>query len=79
MGRVVDVARIGGMETGPGGFTARVSDPLCPWNEGVWRFETVDGKLQVISMEAPLASEFTSEDAHSSLPASEVTRSSPRR
>jgi hypothetical protein len=64
MGRVLDVARIGGMDTGPGDFTARVSDPLCPWNEGVWRFETVDGKLQVISMEAPLASE----DAHSALP-----------
>jgi hypothetical protein len=47
MGRVVDVAGIGGMETGPGCFAARVSDPLCPWNTGVWQFEAVDGRLQV--------------------------------
>ncbi|MBN1811941.1 MAG: sterol carrier protein domain-containing protein [Anaerolineae bacterium] len=24
-----------------------LTDPLCPWNEGVWRFETVDSLLQV--------------------------------
>lgn len=47
MGRVVDVADIGGMETGPGRFTARVSDPLCPWNEAVWSFQAVDGHLQI--------------------------------
>jgi predicted acetyltransferase len=47
MGRIVDVARIGGMSTGPGCFAARIADPLCPWNEGAWRFETVDGVLQV--------------------------------
>jgi predicted acetyltransferase len=47
MGRVVDVAGIGGMHTGPGSFSARISDPLCPWNEGVWQFETVAGVLQV--------------------------------
>jgi hypothetical protein len=47
MGRVVDLAQLGGMCTGPGGLTVRVSDPLCPWNEGTWQFETVEGKLQV--------------------------------
>lgn len=47
MGRALDVARIGGMQTGPGRFTARISDPICPWNEGVWTFETVDGALTV--------------------------------
>ncbi|MFO7743394.1 MAG: GNAT family N-acetyltransferase [Anaerolineae bacterium] len=47
MGRVVDVAGLAGMEIGPGRFTARVSDPLCPWNEAVWRFETEDGRLRV--------------------------------
>ena len=47
MGRVVDVAQIGGMHTGPGCFSTRVTDPLCPWNEGIWRFETLDGVLQV--------------------------------
>ena len=47
MGRVADVAEIGGMQTGPGRFAARIRDPLCPWNEGVWQFETVGGVLQV--------------------------------
>lgn len=47
MGRIVDLAGLDGMHTGPGHFSARVSDPLCPWNEGVWQFETVEGKLQV--------------------------------
>ena len=47
MGRVVDIAGLGEMRTGPGRFAARVSDPLCPWNEGLWEFETVDGHLRV--------------------------------
>lgn len=47
MGRVVDLGEIGGMATGPGSFKARVSDPLCPWNEGTWQLETVDGRLRV--------------------------------
>jgi predicted acetyltransferase len=51
MARVLDVARLGGMRTGPGSFVARVSDPLCPWNEGTWRFETVDGRLAVTAAE----------------------------
>jgi len=53
MGRVVDVAGIGGMQTGSGRFSARVSDPLCPWNERVWAFETRDGALQVTAASAP--------------------------
>ena len=47
MGRVLDVAKIGGMTTGPGHFAARISDPLCPWNEGVWQFESTEGALRV--------------------------------
>ena len=47
MGRVVDVAQIGGMRTGPGSFSARISDPLCPWNERPWRFETAGDALHV--------------------------------
>jgi predicted acetyltransferase len=47
MGRIVDVTGIDGMHCGPGSFTARTSDELCPWNEGTWRFETVDGVLQI--------------------------------
>jgi predicted acetyltransferase len=55
MGRVVDVARLGGMHTGPGRFTVHVTDPLCPWNEKAWQFETVDGVLQVIAADASAA------------------------
>ena len=47
MSRVLDVEKIGGMNVGKGSFSARIIDPLCPWNEGLWRFESGDGKLQV--------------------------------
>jgi hypothetical protein len=53
MGRVLDVAQIGGMTAGSGCITARISDPLCPWNEGVWQFEAVDGALRVSAGERP--------------------------
>jgi predicted acetyltransferase len=48
MSRVLDVERIGGMNVGEGNFTAQIIDPLCPWNEGTWRFESNGGKLQVL-------------------------------
>jgi hypothetical protein len=35
------------MPTGDGHFAARIHDPLCPWNEGCYQFETVDGLLTV--------------------------------
>ncbi|MFZ6028145.1 MAG: GNAT family N-acetyltransferase [Chloroflexota bacterium] len=47
MGRVIDVAGIGGIATGPGRFDVRVSDPDCPWNEGTWRLDGTGGTLEV--------------------------------
>lgn len=47
MGRVVDVAGLGGLAVGEGAVTLQISDPLCPWNEGAWTFAGVDGALQV--------------------------------
>jgi predicted acetyltransferase len=47
MARVLNVTGIGGIPTGPGSFTARIHDPHAPWNEGIFRFETSDGVLQV--------------------------------
>jgi GNAT superfamily N-acetyltransferase len=47
MGRVLDVAKIGGMEVRAGHFSIELSDPACPWNEGVWTFEAVNGVLRV--------------------------------
>ncbi len=47
MGRVLDVAGLSGIETGPGRFVARIHDPQCPWNEADWLFESVEGGLQV--------------------------------
>lgn len=49
MGRVLDITKLSGLKTGAGDFTARISDPVCPWNEGAYRFETIDGKLQISS------------------------------
>ncbi len=53
MCRVLDVEKIGGLHVGQGSFTARIIDPLCPWNEGVWRFESQDGLLQVTRAASP--------------------------
>ncbi len=47
MGRVAIVEEIGGMQVGPGHFTARIIDEQCDWNNGVFRFESVDGLLEV--------------------------------
>jgi predicted acetyltransferase len=47
MSRVLDIEQISGMEAGQGNFSAKVIDPLCPWNEGAWRFESDQGKLRV--------------------------------
>jgi predicted acetyltransferase len=47
MSRVLDVEKIGGMSVGEGSFKARIVDPLCPWNEGCWSFESRGGKLIV--------------------------------
>ena len=50
MGRVLDVSRLGapsGVQVGSGCFSAQITDLLCPWNEGLWRFESADGVLQV--------------------------------
>jgi predicted acetyltransferase len=45
MSRVLDVEKISGMNVGEGSFSARIIDPLCPWNEGEWSFESRGGKL----------------------------------
>ncbi len=47
MARVLDVARIAGLQTGPGAVAVRLSDPACPWNEGIWRLASVGGRLEV--------------------------------
>ena len=47
MSRVLEVEKLVGMQVGDGHFSARIIDPLCPWNEGVWSFEASDGRLQV--------------------------------
>jgi predicted acetyltransferase len=47
MNRVLDVEKVGGMQVGEGSFSAKIIDPLCSWNEGIWRFESRNRKLQV--------------------------------
>jgi predicted acetyltransferase len=47
MSRVLDVDGIAGMYVGDGRFSARINAPICPWNEGIWQLEGVDGRLQV--------------------------------
>ncbi len=52
MSRVLDIEMISGMQVGEADFSARIIDPLCPWNEGLWRFESVEGRLQVSKAQA---------------------------
>lgn len=47
MARVVDVAKLEGLQTGPGRFSAKITDPFCPWNENTWKFKSADGVLEV--------------------------------
>jgi predicted acetyltransferase len=47
MSRVLNVAEIGGMQTGKGSFSTQIIDPVCPFNEGKWRFESSAGALKV--------------------------------
>lgn len=47
MTRILEIEKIGGMTVGKGSFSAKIIDPLCPWNEAIWRFESIEGKLQV--------------------------------
>jgi len=41
------------MEIGSGKFSVLIQDLYCPWNEGTWTFETVDGGLFVVQGVSP--------------------------
>jgi predicted acetyltransferase len=49
MARVLDLGRVNeaGLQVGQGRFTARILDPQCPWNDGVFTFEEKEGRLSV--------------------------------
>jgi GNAT superfamily N-acetyltransferase len=56
MGRVLDVAGLSGLKTFqvfenleglPRSFSAKISDPDCPWNNGSWKFVGDQGTLEV--------------------------------
>lgn len=51
MGRVLDVAQVGGMQVGEGAFTARIIDAQCEWNNGTWSFVSEGGTLHVAPAE----------------------------
>ncbi|MFO8037310.1 MAG: GNAT family N-acetyltransferase [Anaerolineales bacterium] len=47
MGRILNVADLEGIEVGSGRIQVHVQDPFCPWQEGMWVFQSQDGKLTV--------------------------------
>lgn len=47
LGRVLNVSALNDQAVGPGAFTARISDPVCPWNDHIYKFSSVDGQLDV--------------------------------
>jgi predicted acetyltransferase len=51
MGRVINVQALEGMQVGSGAFSAKITDPQAAWNNAVFRFESVNGLLQVSKAE----------------------------
>ena len=47
LSRIVDLERMSGLAAGKGRFTAQINDEYCPWNEGTFVFESVDGELRI--------------------------------
>lgn len=47
MGRVVDVAGLEGMQSGNARFTAGITDAHCPWNAGIFAFDSSESVLHV--------------------------------
>jgi len=47
MGRVLDIAGLGGMQVGPGSLHLRIRDPFCHWNEGIWKLSEQAGVLDI--------------------------------
>ena len=47
MGRVIDIKALSGLPVGQGELTISLTDPDCPWNEGNWRLQGIDGQLTV--------------------------------
>lgn len=47
MSRIVDIHALEGLPVKEGYFTAQIEDPLCPWNEGIFGFDSLDGKLHI--------------------------------
>ncbi|MEI7847086.1 MAG: GNAT family N-acetyltransferase [Chloroflexota bacterium] len=47
MSRILNIAQIGGMEVGNGSFCVRITDPVCLFNAGLWKFESISSKLIV--------------------------------
>jgi hypothetical protein len=45
MGRVLDIEKLNGIPVGEGKLSARITDPTCPWNDGIWQFESQAGLL----------------------------------
>ena len=57
MSRILNLTGLDGLQTEPGQFQATIDDPQCPWNNGSFGFETVEGHLQI----TPLTTATTSD------------------
>lgn len=47
MGRIVSLEDLRGIGAGDGEVSVRVTDPQCPWNDGIWTLRGVNGTLDV--------------------------------
>lgn len=47
MARVVSIDGLQGIHVGTGEITVSITDPQCPWNEGIWTLRSADGQMEV--------------------------------
>ncbi|HWV24704.1 MAG TPA: GNAT family N-acetyltransferase [Thermomicrobiales bacterium] len=55
MARIVSLDRLTGLAAGTGDVTLEITDPHCPWNEGIWTLRGSGGKLEIVPGGDPVA------------------------
>ncbi len=51
MARIIDVEGLQGLPVGSGSITVKIEDPTCSWNNNIYGFTSLSGKLQISKRE----------------------------
>ncbi len=47
MARVINIQKLNGLPVGAGEINIKLKDGGCPWQEGIWRLKSIEGRLVV--------------------------------